>query len=198
MSATITNSKFYLPVFWGVLAAPWCWLVWLWLSGDSTAHYLLHPSGKYSTRLLIVALAATPLRALFPKAVWSRWLVQSRRHWGVAALAYALLHTIFYLIDEGVLWDIIAGITKPSFLFGWLALAIFVALGATSNNFSVKALGKQWKVLQRWVYVAALLTFLHWVLLGFNVAMGLYHFAPLLVLQSVRIRLGRKAQKPIA
>ena len=196
MSVSALAKKLYLPVFWGALAAPWCWFVWLWLSGDSTAHYLLHPSGKYSTRFLIVAMAATPLRLLFPRASWSRWLVQSRRHWGVAALAYALLHTVFYFIDEGVLWDIIAGVTKPSYLLGWLALALFILLGATSNNASVKALGKKWKSLQRWVYAAAVLTFLHWVLLDFNVAMGFYHFAPLVLLQGVRVWRSRSARAP--
>ncbi|MGB0866246.1 MAG: ferric reductase-like transmembrane domain-containing protein [Granulosicoccaceae bacterium] len=180
-------KKLYLPLFWGALAAPWFWIVWLWLSGDSTVHYLLHPSGKYSTRLFIVALAATPLRMLFPRSSWTRWLVQSRRHIGVAALAYALLHTVLYLIDEGVLWDIVAGVSKPSYLFGWLALAILLALGVTSNDTSVKSLGKRWKPLQRWVYVGAVLTFLHWVLLDFNVLMGVLHFAPLVLLQAYRL-----------
>ncbi len=182
----------YLPAFWGALAAPWFWIMWLWLSGDSTAHYLLHTSGKYATRLMLVALAATPLRMMFPKAGWTRWLVQSRRHWGVASLAYVLLHTVLYFVDEGVLWDIIAGVSKPSYLTGWLALALFIGLGLTSNNASVKALGQRWKPLQRWVYVAALLTFLHWVLLDFNVMMGVYHFAPLVALQLWRVWRGRR------
>lgn len=184
-------KKLYLPVFWGCLAAPWFWIVWCWLSGADSVHYLLHPSGKYATRLLIVAMAATPLLMLFPRAGWSRWLVRSRRHWGVAALAYVLLHTVLYVVDEGVLWDIVAGVTKPSYLTGWLALGLVVVLGVTSNDRSVRALGRRWKPLQRWAYAAAVLTFLHWMLLDYNVVMGLYHFAPLVALQAWRVWRGR-------
>lgn len=181
-------SSLYLLLFWTCLAIPWCWLVWLWLSGTASVHYLLHPSGKYGTRLMLVALAATPLCMMFPRASWARWLVQSRRHWGVASLAYMLLHTVFYLIDEGHLWDVIAGVRKPSFLFGWLAFAIVIVLGAISNNYSVKRLGTRWKLLQRWVYIAALFVFLHWILLGYNVLSGIYHFMPLVLLQIWRCK----------
>ncbi len=187
MSSLPALRALMLPLFWFLLAAPWCWFVWLWISGDSTVHYLLHPSGKYATRLMLVAMAITPLQMLWPANPCNRWLMKTRRHWGVAAVAYALLHTVLYVIDEGVLWDILAGVSKPSYLFGWIAFALLLVLGATSNNRSVKALGKRWKPLQRWAYAAALLTFLHWVLLEYNVMMGIYHFLPLLLLQGWRV-----------
>jgi len=187
MIARITQSRLYLPIFWSILAFPTVWLIWRAVSGQDSIHYLLHPSGKYATRFLIIAMAATPLRMMFPRAAWTAWLVQSRRHWGVAACALAVLHTVFYLLDEGVLWDIVAGVTKPSFLLGWLAFAVIVALGMTSNDRSVQLLGPRWKSLQRWVYVCAVLSFLHWVLLGFNIKSAFVHFAPLAALQLWRM-----------
>lgn len=186
MSASSAYQRLELPLFWALLALPAVWLLWLWLSGDSTPHYLLHPSGEYSARLLIVALAATPLRMLFPRARWSAWLLRRRRHIGVAAMAYALLHTLFYLIDEGSLRAVLANLIYPSLIAGWLATGIFLALGATSNDAAMRALGKRWKRLQRWAHAAAVLTLLHWLLLEYNWLIGLLHFAPLAALQAWR------------
>ena len=46
--------------------------------------------------------------------------------------------------------------------FGAIATLIVVALFATSNDFSLRALGtRQWKQLQRWNYAAAALVALH-------------------------------------
>ena len=53
-------------------------------------------------------------------------------------------------------------------------------------------MGKSWKKLQRWVYVAAILAFIHWALLGLqgtekSAAAAIVHFIPVIVLQIYRI-----------
>ena len=67
-----------------------------------------------------------------------------------------------------------------------VAMLIFTALAVTSNNTSVRKLGKRWKVLHRFVYAAAILTFLHWILLAFDPLQGYIHAGVLIVIQSLR------------
>ena len=57
----------------------------------------IHATGDFSARLLIITLAVTPLRLMFPKSRWTTWLLQSRRYFGVAAFAYALGWAVFPL-----------------------------------------------------------------------------------------------------
>ncbi len=174
-------------VVWVVLSLPACWLLWLWFSGDSTAHYLLLPSGKYSVRLTIVALAVTPLRLWFPQSISLVQLLKFRRSIGVSACGYAVLHTVFYLIDEGGFAGALGDIRDPEIIAGWIAMLVFVILGLTSNNWSMKKLGKRWKVVQRAAYLVVLLSFLHWFLLGHYQLSMLAHLLPLVLIQSIRV-----------
>lgn len=173
--------------FWVLLSLPGWWLFWLWLSGDSTAHYLLLPSGKYAIRMTIIALAVTPLRLLFPGSKPVSWLLKSRRAIGIAACGYGVLHTILYLIDEGGFAGALGDIQDVEIFVGWIAMAVFAVLGASSNNWSMRKLGKRWKLIQRGAYLAVFLSFMHWFLLGYYQLSLLTHLLPLLVLQSLRM-----------
>ena len=42
-------------------------------------HFLLHPSGEWAARLLILTMAVTPLMYLTRGAGWVRWLKANRR-----------------------------------------------------------------------------------------------------------------------
>ena len=181
---------------WALLTLPALWLLWLWVSGDSTAHYLLLPSGKYAIRAGLVALAATPLRILFPRAALSMWLIKSRRAWGVACCGYGLLHTLFYLIDEGGLAGVLGDIRDIEIITGWLAMLVILVLGITSNNYSVKKLGRRWKRLQRFAYLAIALSFAHWFLLGYYQFALWVHLVPLLLLQLSRVVLASSKRNP--
>lgn len=173
--------------FWCLLALPGWWLLWLWFSGDSTAHYLLLPSGKYAIRMAIIALAVTPLRLLFPDSKSVLWLLRSRRAIGIAACGYGVLHTVFYLIDEGGFAGALGDINDLEIIAGWIAMAVFAVLGMSSNNWSMRWLGKRWKIIQRSAYLAVLLSFIHWFLLGHYLISLLTHLLPLLILQSIRM-----------
>jgi sulfoxide reductase heme-binding subunit YedZ len=176
--------------FWALLAVPALPMISEAVSSTDPRifHRLLHPSGEFSARFLIIAMMATPLSMLLRGWRGPRWLVKNRRYLGVAAFAYAALHAVFYLLDKASL-DVIVGELGRFYIWtGWLAFAIFLPLAATSFDSALQRLGTWWKPLQRWTYAAALLTLLHWAALHDwnHPAAALVHFAPLIALESYR------------
>lgn len=176
------------PYFlWLILALPALPMVFGLISGDASAEQLLHPTGEFAARFMIVAMMITPLRLIFPKAGWLMWMARRRRHFGVAAFAYALLHTILYVIDMGTLQIILDEFLALGIWTGWLAFLIFIPLGITSNDTAQRKLLSMWKPLQRWVYPAAILTLVHWIFVHNNLGAALVHFLPLALLELWRI-----------
>ncbi len=172
--------------FWFLLALPSFAFIAAGFQGEDLEE-LLHPTGEFSARLMIIAMMLTPLRMLFPKTRWLSWLMKRRRYFGVAAFGYALLHTLYYVIDLGALSAVMADFVKIGIWTGWVAFVIFVPLFLTSNDFSVRAMGPGWKMLQRWVYVAAVATALHWIFIHNELGPALVHFVPLAGLEMYRI-----------
>lgn len=152
-------------------------------------HILVHPSGEFSARFLIVAMMVTPLTLLFKGWRGPLWLKKNRRYLGVAAFAYGVLHVIFYVIDKGSLDRIINELPRFYIWTGWIAFAIFIPLAVTSFDYFVRVMGTRWKSLQRWTYPAAVLTLLHWAALHNWSSPGaaLVHFAPLAALEAYRV-----------
>ena len=195
----LLNSPY---LFWLVLAVPGVW----WLQGywRETVFYgeFVHASGVLSARLLNVTLALTPLARLFPRVAsrdaddggplarplsWLQWLRRRRRYLGVAAFAYALLHAAVYLERQQSLDRILEDAMAAAMWTGWLALVILLALAATSNDASVRRLGRRWPLLHRAVYVAAVLSFAHWILSAFDPVPGYIHLGILAGLESIRL-----------
>ena len=149
---------------------------------------VLHGSGEFAARFMIISMMATPLMMLTKGSRFARWLRANRRYFGVAAFAYAAIHTLAYLMGES-LDRILAEATRFDILTGWLAFAIFIPLAATSMDYAVRKLGVWWKPLQKWTYAAAVLTLLHWASLhnwgGW--APAAVHFAPLAALTLYRL-----------
>ena len=80
------------------------WLLLRWGVGDLGPRPLteaIHRSGDWAVRLLVLALAVTPARAVLD---WPR-VVLVRRMLGVAAAAYAGLHLLLYMADQK--WDLV-------------------------------------------------------------------------------------------
>ncbi len=152
-------------------------------------HELLHPTGEFSARFMIIAMLASPLVLLLKGWRGPRWLKKNRRYFGVAAFGYAALHTIFYLIDEGTAAKVIADLPKLYIWTGWAAFVIFIPLAITSMDFFVRRMGRSWKTLQRTTYAAAVLTLVHWAALHDwgGVGPALVHFGPLAVLEGYRV-----------
>jgi sulfoxide reductase heme-binding subunit YedZ len=130
---------------------------------------VIHQTGLWSAGLLVVALAITPLQRVIRSA---GSIAPHRRALGVASFAYAALHTGVYLERKWGADLILKEGLEPSLATGWLAFAIFVLLAVTSNDRSVRLLGKTWKKLHRWVYGATILMFVHWWLAAFDPTVG--------------------------
>lgn len=151
----------------------------------------VHWSGDLAAWLLLITLALTPLKRLFPDRRWPTWLLQKRRYLGVASFLYALLHAGAYLLRQP--FARVAGeALEWGMLTGWIAFAIFLPLAVTSNDASVRALGRRWKTLHRFVYAAAVLTLAHWALTAFDPFIAYMHCAVLAVIVGARIGLGRR------
>lgn len=184
-------SRFSPYFLWLILSLPGAGFLWQFATSTDPriAHVLLHPTGEFSARFLIIAMLASPLILLFRTARFPRWLKQNRRYFGVASFGYALLHTLFYVIDRGTLDRVVEQVARFDIWTGWLAFLIFVPLAITSADWALRAMGPAWKTLQRWTYPAAVLTLLHWAALhdwGSPWA-ALVHFGPLAALELYRL-----------
>lgn len=179
----IFNHRFSL---WVLLALPAVAMLSGYGRGSVEAMDLLHPSGEMSARLMIIAIAISPLISLLGPRKWLQWMAARRRALGVAAFAYALLHLVFYIIDMGNVADMVAEALAPGIWTGWAAFILMMVPALLSNDRSMRALKAQWKQLQRLVYPAAILTLLHWIWVHNNLGPALVHFIPLALIVALR------------
>ncbi len=163
----IVHSPYLL---WALLALPSVQMA-LMLVGDdpgrgpSPAHEIVELSGVTATFLLLIALSLSPLQAMFPNSRIVAWLIQRRRYIGVAAFSYSVVHVAFYFVDLGSLREVLDEFATPGILTGWAALFIFIPIAITSNSIMTRVMGWQrWKLLQRGVYIAAVLVLAHWLI----------------------------------
>ncbi len=124
-------------------------------------------TGKTAIILLMMSLAVTPA------VIWLDWkqLIPTRRLLGLYAFLYVAIHlTIFlwldYLLDPALIWE--ALFEKQYALIGFGAFLILLPLALTSSRWSMRKLGKSWKSLHKWVYLAGILAVLHYFLLVKN------------------------------
>jgi len=118
--------------------------------------------GLCAVRLLILALAVSPLREIFGIK-----LIRYRRALGLLCFYYALMHFLTYLVlDQRLMLSaILADVSKRPFtMLGAAAFVLLVPLALTSNTFSIRRLGKAWVRLHRLIYVIAICGALHFAL----------------------------------
>lgn len=149
--------------------APLAVLAWQvrqeWLTGSGglgadPVAAIEHRLGEWALRLLLIALAVTPLRQLTGQAV----LIRFRRMLGLYAFAYATLHFAAYLVlDLGGYWALIFEevAKRPYMTVGFLAWLLLVPLALTSTTAAIRRLGRQWARLHRLVYLVGVLAVLH-------------------------------------
>jgi methionine sulfoxide reductase heme-binding subunit len=192
MLRIVLNNRWFL---WALMALPGVSMMLGFLGGKVDAEELLHPTGEFSARFMIIAMIIAPLIDLFGPRAWLRWMMARRRYFGLAAFGYAVLHLVLYVIDMGALEGMLAEALAPGIWTGWAALALFVPLAITSNDASMRALKAGWKRVQRLVYPAAVLTLLHWIWVHNNLVPALVHFVPLAGLIIARFALS-SSRKP--
>ena len=190
----MTSERTAKYLLWVLLAVPAALFLHRWATdAELWPGDLLRPTGEWSARLIILALAITPLSMLLPKRAWAKRLLRHRRAVGVAAFGYALVHLLSYVLDMETVRNMLAEAGAPGIWTGWAAFLCLVPMALTSNDAAVRALKAGWKRLQRLAYPAALLTLAHWILVHDGLVVALLHFAPLGALQLFRIiRLGTR------
>ena len=149
-------------VFFGLCLIPFLALALAVMSnslGPDPAEHLMHETGEWGMRFMVLVLAATPLARLG----WPR-LARYRRMLGLFAWFYATLHLlIFSQVYIG--WSASALIEelaeRPYVLVGFLAWLILVPLGVTSAHRIRRKMGRRWKDLHRLTYLVAFLGWLH-------------------------------------
>lgn len=149
--------KAWFPgLVFGLCLLPLAWLVagfflgWL---GANPPESVIQQSGLWTLRLLLLTLAVTPLRRLWPS------LIRLRRMLGLFAFFYASLHLLAYLwLDKLFAWprvweDILQ---RPFITIGMAAYLLLIPLALTSTQAMIERLGRHWQSLHRLVYLAAL------------------------------------------
>lgn len=152
------------------------WLVWLvgmvplgLLVADTLTGHLgvdpvrdiEHRLGRTAIYFLLATLAVTPLLRLTRLN-----LMRFRQALGLICFTYVACHVAAWvLFDMALLWaQMIKDVVKrPYLLFGMIALLMLVALAVTSNRYSIRRMGSQWRRLHRLIYPAALLAAIHWL-----------------------------------
>jgi methionine sulfoxide reductase heme-binding subunit len=157
----------FSPPKCGVFAAlflPALWTAWMFWHGDfglaRPVNEAIHEIGRWASRLLLMALAITPLR-------WSLrlpWLPTVRRMIGIATFAYVVLHVTLYIADQAFdLSRVTTEVIDRMYLkLGFYALLVLAYLAATSSDRMVRSLGVDlWKYLHRGIFAAAALALVH-------------------------------------
>jgi len=148
--------------------------------------------------LIYFSLIITPIYLAFPKLPFKPLAIKSRRALGVSAFIFALMHALleFFKIFGGFSnLQYLYGKYLLAFLLGFVALLVLAAMTATSVNYAVKKMGKYWKILHRFIYLAGFLVVIHVLIIGSDFAnfseleplMYLVALLFLLILQAFRV-----------
>jgi methionine sulfoxide reductase heme-binding subunit len=147
-----------LLVLWpGVsLALDW----WMHDLGPRPVTEVIHGTGLWAIRFLVITLAVTPARGLLdlPR------VVQLRRMLGVTSACYAVAHLTLFAVDNH--WNLLKVATEIALRFyltiGFVALLGLLTLAITSTDGWQKSLGRNWKRLHKLVFVIAPLALFHY------------------------------------
>ena len=165
----ILNS---IPLLYVLMLFPGRLSIWDIFHGTWYYPQMMSESGQLSIWYLILTLAVTPMLMVINRvgrgAAIGIWLLRRRKHFGLGSFIFATVHALHYIRDTGDLGSLWFEAFYIEILVGWLALVIFLVLALTSNRASTRRLGRWWKPLHRFVYLAAALSFLHWYLFDWN------------------------------
>lgn len=162
---TLAPVRYGKPLLFTLCLLPLGTLIWRTAAdqlGANPVEEVLHCTGSWALRLLLMTLAITPLRQLTGYG----WLLRFRRPLGLFAFFYAALHLAVYLIlDRTLNWDeVLTDLTKrPYITVGFAAFVLLVPLAVTSTRGWQRRLGHRWQLLHRCVYLIAVLGVLHFI-----------------------------------
>lgn len=161
--------RYVKPTVALALMAPAFWLVYLiYLEigqsgsglGADPVEGLLHYLGEWSLIVLLIAFSMTPISRQMRLPV----LIGSRRLAGLFAFGFVLAHAgTFAVFYAQLQWRVLIEevVERPYITLGMGSLIILTALAMTSTRGWQRRLGRGWKRLHRWVYLAVPLALLH-------------------------------------
>ncbi|MCV3765053.1 protein-methionine-sulfoxide reductase heme-binding subunit MsrQ [Rhizobium sp. TRM95796] len=185
---------------YGLGMIPAVWYFWQGATGKLSANPVQsfeHLLGEWTLRFLIATLLVTPIRDLTRVN-----LFRFRRALGLMSFYYALMHVLTYaILDRAlVLSEIVADIIKrPYIMVGMAAFVGLVALAVTSNNWSIRKMGRNWGRLHLLIYPAAILGVTHFIMAVKSwPPRPLVYIAIIAVLLLYRLAKYTAAQRPFA
>ena len=119
--------------------------------------------GVTAIYILILTLCITPFSILTGIN-----FIRFRRAFGLMSFFYIVLHfSTWLLLDMQLRWvEIVESLTrKPFIVFGMMGFLLLIPLAATSNNYSMKRLGKYWPKLHKLIYAAIILGGIHYLMM---------------------------------
>jgi sulfoxide reductase heme-binding subunit YedZ len=157
------NRFFIKPLLFLVLASSAIDLslgIYLADLGPDAHETLLHDTGKWGLIAMMCTLAVSPLAKIL------NWplLANLRRMCGLFVAFYATAHIWVYVqFILGFDWSMIISevIERPYITVGFIAWLLLLPLAVTSNNYSMRRLGRRWKSIHRLTYVIAVLVVWH-------------------------------------
>ena len=192
----ILNKKLNLIPIWSVyflLTLPSVYYFYLAINGTLSVEpvkALEHELGALGLKLIILILAITPLRNYL-----NLNLFRFRRAIGIMAYYYILLHfLVWLLLDVQVISLIVDDVIKrPYITIGFFAFVAMTPLALTSNDYSLRKLGRIWHKLHKLIYGIAILGAVHFIMLvkGFQIE-PLIYLLIILGLLGLRVKLRKK------
>ena len=183
------SPKLVKPLVFMACLLPLVFGIWAGFTdqlGANPIEEITHRTGDWTLRLLLITLAATPLRRILG---WG-WPLRVRRMLGLFTFFYACLHLLtYFVLDQFFDWEEILKdiIKRPYITIGFSAFVLLVPLAVTSTNAMMRRLGKRWGQLHQLVYVIAVFGILHYLwLVKADYLLPLIHAAILLALLMVR------------
>jgi len=167
----------------------------LYKSGNGPSLILLDEVGKKFGTLGFILYVATLMPSLIRRLKLpivqpvGTILMLFRRHLGILMFLLIYVHQFFTTtLIELVLIEFNFANFAPNLLthhiVGYTALGILFPLWLTSNDFSVKRMGKWWKVLHRFTYLAMFFIMVHVALVGeplYAIALGIIAILEIIV-----------------
>jgi methionine sulfoxide reductase heme-binding subunit len=189
---------------------------WPALTGNFSANPLedvTHRTGLWALRFLCVTLAITPLRRI---TGWNG-AIRFRRMTGLFAFFYGTLHFLTYAILDRFMslevpdmataaawralgaWIVKDIYERPFITIGFTSFVAMLPLAITSTAGWIRRLGgRQWQLLHRLIYVAAVAAVIHfWWLVKADIRRPAFYGVIIAVLLGFRVLWARRHAAPI-